>query len=68
MSNQNNQTALVFSYSKSAAAVRRGVLDANEAQRYEKPGHNLHEGFELSGLGQLTEAAIVSDRMITFGA
>lgn len=51
-----------------AAAVRRGVLDANEAHRYEKPGHNLHEGFELSGLGQLTEAAIVSDRMITFGA
>lgn len=51
-----------------AAAVRRGVLDANEAGRYEKPGHNLREGFELSGLGQLAEAAIVSDRLITFGA
>lgn len=51
-----------------AAAVRRGVLDANEAQRYEKPGHNLRAGFELSGLGQLAEAAIHSDRLITFGA
>jgi len=51
-----------------AAAVRRGVLDANEARRYEKPGHNLRDGFELSGLGQLAEAAIHSDRLITFGA
>ena len=51
-----------------AAAVRRGILDANEAQRYEKPGHNLREGFELSGLGQLAEAAIQSDRLMTFGA
>lgn len=50
-----------------AAAVRRGVIDANEAKRYEKPNHNLAEGFELSGLGQLIEAGLVSDRVITFG-
>ncbi len=50
-----------------AAAVKRGVLDQNEAGRYEKPGHNLAQGFELSGLGQLAEATIVSDRVITFG-
>ena len=51
-----------------AAAVKRGVLDANEAKRYEKPGANLAHGFELSGLGQLAEAIAVSDRVITFGA
>jgi tRNA 2-thiouridine synthesizing protein D len=50
-----------------AAAVRRGVLDENEAKRYEKPAANLAPGFELSGLGQLSEALIQSDRIITFG-
>ncbi|MBA4502272.1 sulfurtransferase complex subunit TusD [Marinobacterium marinum] len=50
-----------------AAAVRRGVLDEHEAKRYEKTAHNLAEGFELSGLGQLVEASIVSDRVVTFG-
>ena len=51
-----------------AAALRRGVLNDTEASRYEKPGHNLHPSFELSGLGQLIEAGIESDRLITFGA
>ncbi len=50
-----------------AAAVRRGVLDAGEAKRYEKASHNLADGFELSGLGQLIEASLQSDRVITFG-
>ncbi|GAA0685822.1 sulfurtransferase complex subunit TusD [Marinobacterium maritimum] len=50
-----------------AAAVRRGVLDAAEAKRYEKANHNLADGFELSGLGQLIEAGLQSDRVITFG-
>jgi len=50
-----------------AAAVRRGVLNENEAKRYEKPAANLASGFELSGLGQLSEALIQSDRVITFG-
>ena len=50
-----------------AAGLRRGMLDATEADRWEKPSHNLEQGFTLSGLGQLVEAAIVSERMITFG-
>ena len=50
-----------------AAAVRRGVLNQEEARRYEKPAANLAEGFELSGLGQLVEASIQSDRVVTFG-
>lgn len=50
-----------------AAAVRRGVLDSNEAKRYEKDTANLQQGFELSGLGQLAEALAVCDRVVTFG-
>jgi len=50
-----------------AAALKRGLLDEREAQRFEieKPG-NLSPAFELSGLGQLVEAAELSDRIITF--
>lgn len=50
-----------------AAAVKRGVIDANEAKRYEKEAANLNASFDLSGLGQLAEAIAVSDRVITFG-
>ncbi len=51
-----------------AAAVKRGIMDANEAKRYERNSSNLSQHFELSGLGQLAEAIAVSDRVITFGA
>ncbi|WP_062267561.1 sulfurtransferase complex subunit TusD [Endozoicomonas arenosclerae] len=50
-----------------AAALRRGVVNAEEAQRYELPGSNLREGYELSGLGQLLEATVEADRFVTFG-
>lgn len=50
-----------------AAALRRGVLNKQEATRYEKSCHNLAAEYELSGLGQLIEAAVASDRVITFG-
>ncbi|MEH6445459.1 MAG: sulfurtransferase complex subunit TusD [Oceanospirillaceae bacterium] len=50
-----------------AAAVRRGILDTQEAQRHEKKSANIKEGFNLSGLGQLADAIIQSDRLITFG-
>jgi len=50
-----------------AAALKRGLLNQQESLRYEKPTHNLAEGFEISGLGQLVDAAVVSDRLITFG-
>lgn len=51
-----------------AAALRRGIIDGNEAARYEKSADNLADGFTLSGLGQLIEAGIESDRVICFGA
>lgn len=50
-----------------AAAVRRGVLDQREANRYEKDQFSLADGFELSGLGQLVDAAVEADRLVTFG-
>ena len=51
-----------------ASALRRGILDTQEAERYEKNAANMLEGFEISGLGQLVDAAVHSDRVITFGA
>ena len=50
-----------------ASALERGVIDKAEALRYEKPASNLNENFSISGLGQLVDASIVSDRVITFG-
>ena len=50
-----------------AAALKRGILNQEEAERYEKPAHNLRDGFAISGLGQLVDAALMSDRLITFG-
>ena len=50
-----------------AAALRRGVLNAEEAQRYGKPAANLEAPWELSGLGQLHEAAQLADRLLCFG-
>ena len=50
-----------------ASALRRGVIDQEEATRYEKKGYSLDAPFILSGLGQLMDAAIESDRLITFG-
>ena len=50
-----------------AAAVRRGLIDQNEAKRYGQIHWNLAPEFELSGLGQLVEATLMSDRVVTFG-
>lgn len=50
-----------------AAAQRRGIADADEAKRHGKDADNLAAGFRISGLGQLIEAGIQSDRIITFG-
>jgi tRNA 2-thiouridine synthesizing protein D len=50
-----------------AAAQRRGILDADEAKRHGKDGNNIADGFRISGLGQLIEAGIQSDRLVIFG-
>ncbi len=50
-----------------AAAQRRGIMDENEAKRQGLDGDNIAPGFRISGLGQLIEAGIQSDRLVTFG-
>ncbi|KPX42398.1 tRNA 5-methylaminomethyl-2-thiouridine synthase TusD [Pseudomonas syringae pv. helianthi] len=50
-----------------AAALRRGVLDTQEAERYQRPAANLHQPWELSGLGQLHDAVQSADRLVCFG-
>jgi len=50
-----------------AAAQRRGIMDEDEAKRQGLSHYNLADGFRISGLGQLIEAGIQSDRLITFG-
>lgn len=50
-----------------AAAQRRGLLDENEAKRQGKDADNIAEGFRISGLGQLIEMGIQTDRLVMFG-
>ena len=50
-----------------AAAQRRGMLDEDEMKRHGKEANNLNKGFRISGLGQLIEAGIQADRLVTFG-
>lgn len=50
-----------------AAALRRGVLNEEEARRYQRDAANLPAPWALSGLGQLHEAAQLADRLVSFG-
>lgn len=50
-----------------AAAQRRGIVDEGEMKRNGKDATNLAPGFRISGLGQLIEAGINSDRLVVFG-
>ncbi|MHB0775448.1 sulfurtransferase complex subunit TusD [Halomonas sp. WWR20] len=49
-----------------AAGLRRGLLDAKEAARHGKRGASLDVPFELTGLGQLIDAGLSHDRLVTF--
>lgn len=62
--NQQHGVELVLCTS---SALRRGMLDVGEAERYEKNAATVHPAFIISGLGQLVDAATRSDRLLTFG-
>ena len=49
-----------------AAALKRGVVNETERKRYDLPSATLREGFEIVGLGQLVDAALEADRVVTF--
>lgn len=50
-----------------AAAQRRGIVDPDERKRNAKDADNIADGFRISGLGQLIEAGIQADRLVSFG-
>jgi tRNA 2-thiouridine synthesizing protein D len=49
-----------------AAGLRRGIINAGESARYQKNATTMAPEYELSGLGQLIDAAVHSDKLITF--
>jgi len=50
-----------------AACQRRGIVDEDEMKRNGKDANNIAPEFRISGLGQLIEAGIEADRLVTFG-
>ncbi len=50
-----------------SSALRYGMLDGDEARRHQKDARTVHPAFTVSGLGQLVDASLYSDRVVTFG-
>jgi len=50
-----------------SSAIKRGILNSQEAERYELDAHSLFSSSEIAGLGQLVDAAINADRLVQFG-
>jgi len=51
-----------------AASLKRGIIDENESRRYSKAASSLNPAFRVVGLGQLIEASMAADRVVTFAA
>ncbi|MGA0805244.1 MAG: sulfurtransferase complex subunit TusD [Pseudohongiellaceae bacterium] len=51
-----------------SSALKRGVVDASEAERYGLAAASLLPGFVIGGLGQLVESCVQADRVISFAA
>ncbi|MEQ8860140.1 MAG: sulfurtransferase complex subunit TusD [Pseudomonadales bacterium] len=51
-----------------AAALKRGIVNGDEQDRYDLTASNVHPAFAIVGLGQLIEAIGSSDRFVTFAA
>ena len=49
-----------------AAALKRGILNDEERQRYDRQAATADPRFEIVGLGQLLDAVITADRFVTF--
>jgi tRNA 2-thiouridine synthesizing protein D len=49
-----------------SAALARGITDSDNAQRHSLQHHNLAQGFELVGLGELADAVQNCSRLIQF--
>lgn len=49
-----------------AAALRRGVIGAEEAEQHQLSQYNLATGFQQAGLGGLATALLTFDRVVQF--
>jgi tRNA 2-thiouridine synthesizing protein D len=49
-----------------SSALKRGIVNDEEAMRYDKSAGNVLPGFTVGGLGQLVDALEHSDRMLNF--
>ena len=49
-----------------ASALKRGIADAGEADRYDLSAGNLLSGFTIGGLGLWLDATLHSDRILNF--
>ncbi|ALM52526.1 sulfurtransferase complex subunit TusD [Halomonas huangheensis] len=49
-----------------AAALRRGLMDQEQAERHGKQGCSVEPPFQLTGLGQLVDLGLRCDRLVTF--
>lgn len=50
-----------------SSAIKRGILNEQEARRYELSDNTLMDSSEIAGLGQLIDAMMNSDRTVHFG-
>lgn len=50
-----------------SSAIKRGIINETESSRYELNAVSAHDSSDISGLGQLIDAAINSDRVVNFG-
>ena len=49
------------------SAIRRGIVNQQEADRHGLVAASITDSSEISGLGQLIDAALNSDRVVNFG-
>ena len=50
-----------------SSALARGVLDFDESTRHKMVGVSLRKSTQTAGLGQLVDAALHSERLVSFG-
>jgi tRNA 2-thiouridine synthesizing protein D len=50
-----------------SSSLRHGMLDETEARRHDRLAATVDPAFTLSGLGQLVDAWVHSERLVTFG-
>ena len=50
-----------------SSAIKRGIVDETESQRYELNAVSAYDSSEIAGLGQLVDATLHSDRVVNFG-